>query len=78
MRAAAAVLAAALAAGCPSPVCETLASRCDGQRAEVCAADGQWQLIADCGELEGAMCAEVEDDGQRLHACVPTSGGEAP
>ena len=47
-------------AGCPRPVCPTLATRCDGARAEVCAADGQWQLVADCA-IDGATCGPVED-----------------
>jgi len=68
-----------LLAGCPTPVCDSTAAayRCHEDRAEVCASDGQWQLIADCSSIEGARCAEdVVDDGHALSACVPTSGGE--
>jgi len=61
---------ALLLAGCPRPVCSTLATRCDGARAEVCAADGQWQLVADCDRValqSGGewLCAPVVDDGER-------------
>lgn len=74
-----ALVFALVGSGCPSPVCDsTLAeTRCHGERAEVCASDGQWQLVADCSSVEGAMCSAVEDDGHALHACVPTSGGES-
>jgi len=68
-----------LLAGCPHPVCSTLATRCDGPaRVEVCAADGQWQLVADCSTValqSGGewLCAPVEDEGEELHACVPVT-----
>lgn len=66
-------------AGCPRPVCSTLATRCDGPRAEVCASDGQWQLVADCvavAQQSGGewTCAPVLDEGDAMHACV--RGGE--
>lgn len=61
-----AFLALLTLAGCPRPVCPTLATRCDGARAEVCAADGQWQLVADCA-IDGATCGPVED----AVSCVP-------
>ena len=69
--------ALALLEGCPTPVCSTLATRCDGSRAEVCASDGQWQTVTDCDELEEASggaweCAPLEERGVALHACVPT------
>ena len=62
-------------AGCPRPVCSTLATRCDGARAEVCAADGQWQLVADCDRVAMQSggewaCEPVEDEGEAMHACV--------
>jgi len=73
-------LALVFLAGCPRPVCPTLATRCDGARAEVCAADGQWQLVADCDRVAMQSggewaCAPVLDEGDELHACV--RGGEA-
>lgn len=72
------IICCVLLAGCPMPpVCEPEASRCDGQRAELCSAEGQWQLVADCAAVpEGAMCVAAHDDGVDLHGCVPTSGGE--
>ncbi len=55
-----------LLAGCPTPVCSTLASRCNGPRAELCDSRGQWQLVADCAEA-GAVCESV---GEEV-ACAP-------
>lgn len=55
-----------LLAGCPTPVCTTLATRCNGARAELCASDGQWAIVADCAEA-GAVCESVGDEV----ACVP-------
>lgn len=69
---------AALLAGCPTPVCSTLATRCDGTRVEVCDADGQWQEVADCVEVARTSggewsCAETTEDGEQIHACLPVS-----
>jgi hypothetical protein len=65
-----------LAAGCPAPVCPTLATRCDGQVAQVCDADGQWQEVADCStlwETSGGewTCEPTTSDGVEVHACLP-------
>lgn len=65
-----------LLTGCPRPVCSTMATRCDGARAEVCAADGQWQVVEDCEAVARQSggewtCAPVEDEGEAMHACVP-------
>lgn len=62
-----------LLAGCPSPVCPTLATRCDGPRVETCASDGQWQTVADC-EAAGGVCQYVHDSEIDGHVC--TWGGE--
>jgi hypothetical protein len=72
-----ALLAAALLlAGCPSPVCPTLAMRCAGPRVEVCDARGQWALVADCDVVAAQSggewaCAETRDDAGELLACMP-------
>lgn len=63
-------------AGCPTPVCPTLATRCDGARAEVCGGDGQWQTIADCDEVAASSggewtCGPAVSDGVDVHACLP-------
>jgi hypothetical protein len=55
-----------LLSGCPTPVCSTLAARCNGPRAELCDSRGQWQLVADCAEA-GAVCESV---GEEV-ACAP-------
>lgn len=66
----------AVLAGCPAPVCSTLASRCDGQHAMLCDADGQWQTVADCDEVAASSggewtCQPTSSDGVEVHACLP-------
>lgn len=63
-------------AGCPAPVCSTLATRCDGTRVEVCDADGQWQEVQDCSRLWETSggewtCEPTTSDGVEVHACLP-------
>lgn len=67
-----------LATGCPSPVCPTLATRCDGARVEVCDSSGQWSHVLDCSEVAASSggewtCAETTEDGEQIHACLPVS-----
>src|SRR5207244_5555546 len=46
------VLAALLlCSGCRHDGCEPLASRCDGHVAELCDADRDWIVVADCDEV---------------------------
>jgi len=55
-----AMLVALLLAGCDDE-CSQNATRCDDDRAEMCSADGVWELIADCAAIEGAeftCCAD--------------------
>ena len=60
-----------IATGCGPAVCQVAATRCAGQRAEVCDGRGQWSLVGDCAEA-GAVCAEVADEYHGAgHACVP-------
>lgn len=70
------LLATLSLAGCPTPVCPTLATRCDGQVAQVCDADGQWQEVADCSRLWETSggewtCEPAISDGVEVHACLP-------
>jgi hypothetical protein len=61
-----------VAASC-APECPTRgATRCEGNTAEICDADGRWQRFIDCTELGmDWVCAPLEGD----HTCVP--GGDA-
>lgn len=65
------VVAAFAILGCPAAVCEQLETRCASDVAQVCNADGQWQVVMDCGQVEpGAWsCGEDPDEG---HTCNPT------
>jgi hypothetical protein len=61
---------------CPRPVCSTLATRCDGEVAQICGSDGQWQRVADCDAVERTSggewsCQPTLSDGVEVHACVP-------
>lgn len=63
-------------AGCPTPVCPTLATRCDAQVAQVCDADGQWQEVADCADVARTSggewtCEPTTSDGVAVHSCLP-------
>lgn len=76
MRATIIAVLAALLAGCPAPVCSTLATRCDGARAEVCGSDGQWQTVMDCDAVAAHSggewaCVPTTSDGVDVHACMP-------
>lgn len=70
------VLTFALAlAGCPAPVCPTLATRCTGDVVELCGSDGQWQVVLDCAEVERTSggewsCGETREDGEEINTCV--------
>lgn len=79
------ILLALALTGCPTPpVCSPAETRCmaDAQRVEVCRADGQWALVADCAVIAQQsggewLCEETRvDEGGPLHACMPR--GETP
>lgn len=55
--------------------CEPKATRCNGDRVEVCNTEMDWELDADCSEiedfglgLEWTCCVDPEDG---LHSCLP-------
>lgn len=68
-----AILVAGFVFGCDD--CEPDTTQCNGTRAEVCNADGNWELEADCSDIddfglgiEWTCCA---DPGDGLHSCLP-------
>ena len=65
------ILCATLA-GCPTPVCPTLATRCSGQTVELCGSDGQWQTVVDCAEVSGGSwsCGTTREDGEEINTCL--------
>lgn len=55
--------------------CETDETRCNGTRVEVCNTETDWELSADCADiedfglgLEWTCCIDPEDG---MHACLP-------
>jgi hypothetical protein len=87
-----ALLLTALAVAClgahcrPIDSCALGATRCAGNTAEICDADGSYHELADCddvSERSGApfVCAYVEEtteDGRVTgHTCVPSSDTDA-
>ena len=63
-----------LCTGCHAPVCQTLASRCDGSRVELCDSRGQWTLVADCDAMTSGgewTCGETVSAGETVAACLP-------
>ncbi len=59
---------ALLSVACPQPVCEALQTRCAGNIAQVCNAQGQWQEVANCDTVTPGewQCTADEDVG---HTC---------
>lgn len=60
--------------------CEKNATRCNGDRAEMCSSGGEWELIADCSEIEGAAflcCADPVGGYNCMLAeeCAPPDAG---
>ena len=80
-----AVVVCCLGAHCrPIDGCALGATRCSGNVAQICDADGSYHELADCDlvtELSGApfVCAfvdeETEDGRVTGHTCVPESEG---
>lgn len=71
-----------LLAGCPTPVCEPMETRCNGQTAEICGSDGIWRVLMEC-EPEGMVCCYMPQDDAGMpsgHTCLPecaeADGGE--
>ena len=65
-----------LCGGCPAPVCPSLATRCAGERVEVCDSAGQWQLVADCADVAATSggewtCGVTREDGEEINTCLP-------
>lgn len=87
-----ALLLTALAVACLGAHCRPIdgcvlgATRCTGNTAEICGADGSYHELADCddvSERSGApfLCAfvdETTEDGHIIgHTCVPASDTDA-
>lgn len=70
------ILVCALLCGC-STVCKVEETRCNKNVAEVCDANGQWQKIMSCDEVEGGdepwSCCESSTDAGPISACLPAS-----
>ena len=61
-----------LLTGCP-PIwtvdhCVPLDTRCNGQKAELCATNGNWTLTMDCAQSPGFLCAFVASAAG--HTCI--------
>lgn len=61
--------------------CESDATRCNGDRVEVCNTETDWELEVDCLEiedfgldLEWTCCVDPEDG---MHSCLPVDECEA-
>lgn len=66
-------------AGCPAPVCPTLATRCAGEVVELCDSSGQWYPVLDCAEVARTSggewaCGTSHEDGEERNTCLPTEG----
>ena len=55
--------------------CEPETMRCNGDRVEICNTEEDWELSADCSDIEDfglgikwTCCIDSEDD---LHSCLP-------
>lgn len=74
-----AIAIALLLAGCPAPVCPTLATRCAGTVVELCGSSGQWYPVVDCAEVARTSggewsCSSTTEDGEEINACLPAEG----
>ena len=66
------------------PVCANMQTRCNGSYVELCDGQGQWQRVMTCDDVAGGdepwVCcmADVGEDGESGHTCVPESecGGD--
>jgi len=65
------IMAAALMTiSCDEPDgCEHLDTRCVGDKAELCNADGDWELSMDCGNDEDFECCFSTAYGEPEHYC---------
>ncbi|WP_328707275.1 hypothetical protein [Citreicoccus inhibens] len=74
---AAPLLATALLARCKAPDgCTSMATRCAGNVAQICNADGSWQVLADCDAVSNNSgsaftCAYVNDEDAAGYTCAP-------
>jgi hypothetical protein len=60
--------------------CAQNETRCSGDRAEMCSSGGEWELIADCSEIEGAAFACCADPAGGYNCmltteCAPPDSG---
>ena len=60
--------------------CSENATRCSGDSAEMCSSGGEWELIADCSEIDGAefaCCADPAGGYNCMLAeeCAPLDAG---
>lgn len=73
------LVVASVLSGCEE--CAQNETRCRGDRAEMCSSGGDWTLLADCAEIEGAAfacCADPAGGYSCLLAteCAPDAGAE--
>jgi len=61
------VFVALFATACPAAVCESVETRCAGDVVQICNANGQWQDVMDCTDVEPGSWECGEDDGE--HTC---------
>ena len=62
----------ALLLACPvAPVCEQLQTRCADAVAQVCDADGRWQDVMNCAEVEGDSTFSCQEEPEEGHTCLP-------
>ncbi|TQF10405.1 hypothetical protein FJV41_39585 [Myxococcus llanfairpwllgwyngyllgogerychwyrndrobwllllantysiliogogogochensis] len=73
------LLATALLTRCRAPDgCAPVSTRCAGNVAEICNADSNWQVLADCDAVSehssvAFTCAYVSEDGITGHTCMPAT-----
>ncbi|RJS14139.1 hypothetical protein DRW03_35445 [Corallococcus sp. H22C18031201] len=71
------LLATALLAHCKAPDgCAPMATRCAGNTAEICNADGSWQVLADCDAVSNNIgatftCTYVNEAEAAGYTCMP-------
>jgi len=58
---------------CPAgaPLCQHLQTRCAEDVAQICDARGRWEVVADCGDVEGDFPFVCRVDGDGDHVCLP-------
>jgi len=61
--------------GCPNDNCEVASTRCEGNVAQVCNADKNWQDFLSCDEMEGDwVCGQVPET--KDFTCLQEEGSD--